>query len=236
MSRFHKPYIAAADPISIVKRALPTDLPIKVTGVLPRLKEGGAFVKFSHEPQVQVANIENTVRDYLKDEPIKPWFNPWRRVRSFLVMGRPWIEDLHRYPSEKLKVEFLPITPGGEAIELSQEILYSLFRKYGKIADIVPQPLDSKAVPKFASIKFRLTRHSIMAKNCMHGFTVVENEGGGKAGTVLRLAYEQKAKAHWYRDWLINHPRIVIPIVAALIATFTMAIFDPYVPSTCSLS
>ena len=227
MKRFDKPYIAAADPISIVKRALPTDLPIKVTGVLPRLKEGGAFVKFSHEPQIQVAQIEGTVRDYLKEQPIKPWFNPWRRVRSFLVMGRPWIEDLQRIPSQKLKVEFLPTTPGGEAAELSQETLYSLFRKYGKIADIIAQPQDSKAVPRFAFVLFRNTRHSIMAKNCMHGFTVLESGGGGKSGTFLRLAYEQKSKSHWYRDWLFNHPRIVIPAIAALLATFTMAIFDP---------
>ena len=227
MKRFHKPYIAAADPISIVKRALPEGIPIKVTGVLPRLKEGGAFVKFSHEPQVQVSDVEGTVRDYLKEQPIKPWFNPWRRVRTFLVMGRPWIEDLHRFPSQKLKVEFLSATPGGEATELSQEILYSLFRKYGKIVEIIPQALDSKAVPRFAFIYFRLTRHSIMAKNCMHGFTVAQTSGGGSAGTILRLAYEQKAKSHWYRDWLFNHPRIVIPAVAALLATFTMAIFDP---------
>ena len=137
------------------------------------------------------------------------------------------MEDLHRFPSSRLKVEFLPTKPGGDAAELSQETLYSLFRKYGKLADIMPQPTDSKVLPKFAFLNFIRTRNAIMAKNCMHGFTLPENQGGGMAGTVLKLGYEQKIKAHWIRDWLFSHPRVVIPAVAALVATITVAVFDP---------
>ena len=234
LKRLNSPRLGVADPMSIIKQALPSDLPMKVTEVLPRLREGGAFVKFSHEPAIEVKQIEERLRNYLKKNPIKPWFNPLRRVRTFLVQGRPWIEDLRRFPSSRLKVEFLPTSPGGEAAELSQETLYSLFRRYGKLADIVPQPVDSKVTPKFAFLNFRLTRHAIMAKNCMHGFVVLESEGGGKTGTVLRLVYEQKMKAHWIRDWIVNHPRITIPLMAALLATFTVAVFDPCVYRVCA--
>jgi len=227
MKRLNSPRLGIADPMSIIKQAVPKHLPVTITEVLPRLKEGGAFVKFSHDPQIQIQEIEGTLRDYLKKNPIKPWFNPWRRVRTFLVQGRPWVEDLRRFPSSKLKVEFLPKAPGGEAAELSQEQLYSLFRKYGKLADIEPQSPDSKITPKYAFLNFRLTRHAIMAKNCMHGFTLPQSEGGGKGGTVLRLMYEQKMKAHWIRDWIVNHPRITFPLLAALLATFTVAVFDP---------
>ncbi|KAL8704037.1 MAG: hypothetical protein Q9225_008101, partial [Loekoesia sp. 1 TL-2023] len=66
-----------------------------------------------------------------------------------------------------------------------------------------------------------------MAKNCMHGFILPESEGGGKNGTVLKMVYEQRAKAHFLRDWIFNHPRIVIPVVAALLASVTVAVFDP---------
>jgi len=66
-----------------------------------------------------------------------------------------------------------------------------------------------------------------MARNCLHGMKVAEEAGGGSAGTILRLSYEDKMKSHWIRDWLVNHPRVVIPAVAALIATFTVAVFDP---------
>ena len=217
--------IQAADPKSITTRALPDSL--KVKEVIPRMKEGGAFVKFSYDTQADVIEIERTLRKYLKENPIKPWFNPFRRVRTFLVQGRPWVEDLVRYPSTILRVEFIPSTPEGQAAELSQENLYSMFRKYGKLADIESQPQGSKDLPKFAVLRFTKMRHAIMAKNCMHGFKVSETEGGGAAGTVLKLVYQQRAKAHWIRDWLFSHPRIVIPAVAALVATLTVAVFDP---------
>lgn len=144
-----------------------------------------------------------------------------------MVRGRPWVEDLYRLPTPRIKVEFLPPNPGTEAVELSQEQLYAFFRPYGKLADIIPQAPDSKILPKFAFLDFTARRRAIMAKNCMHGYTVSEAEGGGKAGTLLRLTYEQKVKAHWIRDWLVNHPRLVIPAVAAIVAGITVAIFDP---------
>ena len=213
--------------MSIIKRALPDEMPLKVTEVMPRIKEGGAFVKFSYKDAVSPTELEGTLKEYLKEQPIKPWFNPFRRVRAFLVQGRPWIEDLRRLPSTKLKVEFLPTSPESSAAELTQETLYSHFRKYGKLAEISAQPSDSKALPKYAFIEFTRARFATMAKNCMHGFVLVEEAGGGKTGTVLKLTYESKVKAHWIRDWLANHPRIVIPAVAALVATISVAVFDP---------
>jgi len=64
-------------------------------------------------------------------------------------------------------------------------------------------------------------------QNCMHGYTVDEEHGGGKLGTVLRLTYEQRQKTRWIWDWLSNHPRIVIPLLAALVAGITVTVFDP---------
>jgi len=61
----------------------------------------------------------------------------------------------------------------------------------------------------------------------LQSFTVAESAGGGASGTVIRLSFESTAKQHWIRDWLVNHPRVVIPAVAALVATVTVAVFDP---------
>jgi hypothetical protein len=227
MKRMSNPNVAAADPMSIIKRALPPKLPLKVSEIVPRLREGGAYVKFSHDGAISLTELEGTLKGYLKEHPIKPWFNPFKRVRAYLVRGKPWVEDMYRLPSSRLRVEFVPPTPDGTAAELSQETLFTLFRRYGKIADIQPMPSDSKTMPKYAIIDYSRMRNAIMAKSCLHGFTLVEEEGGGKAGTVLKLKFEQKIKAHWIRDWLFNHPRIVIPAIAALVATFTVAVFDP---------
>ena len=224
---FNYPSLALADPPTIINRALPETLPLKVTEVLPRVREGGAFVKFTYNEVLKPEELEGKLKDYLQENPITPWFNPLRRVRAYLVKGKPWIEDLYRLPSSRLKVEFLPTSPEASAAELTQETLFSLFRPYGKLADIAAQPSDSKVLPRYAFVNFTGLRFAVMAKNCMHGIVLPPSAGGGKSGTLLKLTFEPKIKAHWIRDWLFNHPRIVIPAVAAIVATITVAIFDP---------
>ncbi|TPX09964.1 uncharacterized protein E0L32_008811 [Thyridium curvatum] len=227
LRRFESSTLGMMNPINMVKRAIPGDLPIKVTEIVPRLKDGGAFVKFNHPADVTAAEIESNLSQRLREKPLKPWFSPFRGVQAGLVNGVPWLEDLYRFPKSRVKVEFVPSEPGNDAVELSQEGLYSMFRKYGMIGEIISQPFDSKAVPRYAYLDFVLVRDAIMARNCMHGFVVPESLGGGKNGTKLRLSYEQRVKPHHIWEWLTSHPRIVIPIIAALLATVTVAIFDP---------
>ncbi|KAH7046661.1 RNA12 protein-domain-containing protein [Macrophomina phaseolina] len=228
MKRLKSPTVAAADPITVLKSSPVVDkAKITIEEVLPRLKEGGAFVKITHDPSVNPAAVESEVIAHLKQARIKPWWNPFQRMRARLVRGRPWVEDLYRLPSTRLKVEFLPAEAGSEPAELSPEQLYSIFRPYGKLKDIVTQPPDSKIIPRYAYLDFTLARRAIMAKNCLHGVKIAESEGGGKTGTLLRLTYEAKHKGHWFRDWLLGHPRIVIPAVIAVLGTITVTVFDP---------
>ncbi|KAG6180568.1 hypothetical protein E4U36_004747 [Claviceps purpurea] len=215
------------DPIALVKKAIPQDMPLKVTEILPRLKDGGAFVKVQYAASISPQEIESTLLKKLQEQPLKPWFSPFRGITARLVRGTPWLEDLYRFPSTLVKVEFVPPEPGATAEELSEESLYSMFRRYGKIADILPQPFDSKVVPKYAHIEFPRLSDAIMARNCMHGFVVQEAMGGGKTGTLLRLSYSRKEKVHSFWNWMTNHPRIVIPILAALLAAASVIIFDP---------
>lgn len=137
------------------------------------------------------------------------------------------MEDLYRYPTNLLKIEFVAPESGQSPEDLSEETLYSLFRRYGKIADIIPQPQDSKATPRYAHLNFPLLRDAIMARNCLHGFVVEEALGGGKNGTRLRMSYEKRVKARRIWNWLSSHPRIVVPILAALLAGISVIIFDP---------
>ncbi|KAI9158394.1 Mitochondrial escape protein 2 [Paramyrothecium foliicola] len=225
--RFDSSSFGITDPIRLVKMAIPQDLAIKVTEILPTLKDGGAFVKFEHDPQLSASEIEETLTKKLEESPLKPWFNPFQRIKARLVRGTPWLEDLYRYPSSLVKVEFVPPQPGTTPVELSEETLYTLFRRYGKIADIIPQPADSKVTPRYAMVGFPVTRDAIMTRNCMHGFVVDEVLGGGKDGTKLRMSYERKVKKHSIWNWLTSHPRIVVPAIAALIAGISVIVFDP---------
>jgi len=199
----------------------------EVVEVLPRFGEGGAFLKFKHGGVHDSRAVAEAVHKYLHEHAQRPWWNPFSTVRASLVLGRPWVEDLSRRPSRRLKVEFLPTEPGAEVAELTQEQLYGFFRCFGKLSDIIAQPSDSKVVPRYAYLDFANNRKAIMAKNCMHGYTVNDAEGGGKSGTLLRLTYEKKQRFGWIKDWIFSHPRIVIPILAALIAGISLTIFDP---------
>ncbi|KAF2857251.1 hypothetical protein K470DRAFT_261004 [Piedraia hortae CBS 480.64] len=223
--------LGAASPRHVLEDAVRTNnlgiTHVSVVEVLPRLKEGGAFVKFAHDEHSDPATISEAVRVYLKNQRIRPWWNPLRRVKASLVVGKPWLEDLYRLPSRRLMVEFLPTNPAATAAELSPEQLYSFFRPYGKLAEIVPQPADSKVLPRFAYLDFSHRDRAVLAKNCLHGYTVREDEGGGKDGTVLRLTYHKKSRFRWAKDFFLNHPRIVVPLLAALVAGISIAIFDP---------
>ncbi|KAK0268573.1 mitochondrial escape protein 2 [Friedmanniomyces endolithicus] len=221
----------AASPSEIVQNATKgSNLglgPVTVVEVLPRINEAGAFLKFSHDESTDPATVAEAVRQHLKKNKIRPWWNPFTSVKAMLVLGKPWIEDLYRLPSRRLRVEFFPTQPGKEAAELSQEQLYSFFRPYGKLSDIVAQPSDSKVVPRYAYLDFTRIGKAVMAKNCLHGYTVTEAQGGGQLGTMFRLTYEKKQRTGWIWDWLLNHPRVVIPALAALIAGLSVTVFDP---------
>ena len=293
------------DPASIVeKTSSKGSCPVHVVSVIPRLKEGGAFVKFAlsdvadaeaesrktktdepvkvvespsvktvkgrgrgkaselaptpaalptgstaattataaDETRAAAISLEHRLREYLRMHRIRPWWNPLTRLHARLVLGRPWIEDLRRPPSQILRVDFLsppsssaassaipPASTPSDTV-LSQEQLYQLFRQYGLLADISFIQTDPKTTPgpsKYALLHFANIRRAMMARNCMHGYLVSEAEGGGKNGTVLRLTYEKKVKGKWIRDWLFSHPRIVIPVLAAILATVTVSVFDP---------
>ncbi|KAI1753149.1 RNA12 protein [Xylaria castorea] len=227
MRRFETASVGFMDPIKMIKRAVSDDIPVKVTEIVPRLKDGGAFVKFTHPADVAPRDIESRISKFLAEKPIKPFFSPFRGVQAGLVKGVPWLEDLQRFPKNRLRVEFVPKNPGEEAVELSQETLYSMFRRYGSISEISSQPWDSKAVPKYAYVDFRFVRDAVMARNCLHGFVVPEELGGGKFGTKFRMSYERRTKPHRIWDWITNHPRIVIPVIVALLTGLTVVIFDP---------
>ena len=227
LKRVNRPRFAASEPIEIIKRALPSNLEIEIKEVVPRFNEGGVFVKYLRKSMDKNVDIEAAIKAHLKKNPIKPWFNPFQKVKVGRVRGRPWIEDLYRIPSQRLRVEFLPNNPEYPAVELTQEALYSLLRPYGKLENIDREPSDSKVMPRYAYVEFTRAKYAVMARNCMHGFKVSEENGGGKFGTVLKMKYERKIKFSAIKDWILNHPRIVIPAIAALIAATTVVVFDP---------
>ncbi|KAK4167289.1 RNA12 protein-domain-containing protein [Cladorrhinum sp. PSN259] len=225
LKRFNSSTLGMFDPAALIKKAIPKDVPMEIIQIIPRTKEGGAYVKFRYPRYSSAADIQAKLSESLEKYPVKPWFSPFRSISTGLVLGRPWLEDLYRLPKSRLRVEFVAAKDSETPDELSQESIYNLFRRYGWIADITSQPPDSKVLPKYAYVDFVSAKDAVMARNCLHGFVLQEE--GSKAATRLRLSYEKRVKPHNIWNWITNHPRIVIPVLAAFIAAFSVVVFDP---------
>ncbi|KAI9249027.1 RNA12 protein-domain-containing protein [Sporodiniella umbellata] len=205
-----------------VKQAIPSkDLPhhFEVKDILARTKDGGAIVKFSYssteETKAVVAKeLVDRIQGYIQKSSLVAPFN-FQQLRTFLVKGQPFLEDLlARYPTQRLRIEFQ-----GDPVHI--ERLYEQLRPYGKIFDISlhPNPNVGKDPSRYAIVQFKRIRSATSARNCLHGYTV--------DGTRLNVLYERQMRTNVFKEWLMSHPRITIPIAAAMFAGVTYAVFDP---------
>lgn len=189
----------------------------KIGGIEPRLKDGGMFVHFSYvhpssyTTKEALREIESRCEQHLISHGHYMWFN-FQKVRAFLVKGSPFLEDMaSRYPNKRIRIEYTG-DPGGV------EGLYTLFRKYGKIVDIVQLPLV-KDMPKQAIVQYSFMRASTSAKNCLHGAEL--------NGVKLNVTYESSLKGNVIWTWLSNHPRLSVPMGGFVVAGISFIIFDP---------
>jgi len=199
----------------VPKDKIPCDF--EVEQAIARTKEGGAFVKFKYKSDTQSVLpasklIMKHISDHLKEHYTRTFFN-FQPVRAFLVKGEPFIEDIiSRYPSLKLRVEF-------QGPDLTIEQLYHNFRPYGKIFDISILSPASKELPRYATVQFSRMRSATSARNCLHGLKL--------EGTRLNIVYESQMRTNVVKQWIVEHPRITVPVVAASLAGFTYVVFDP---------
>ncbi|KAJ8593905.1 hypothetical protein M405DRAFT_930530 [Rhizopogon salebrosus TDB-379] len=185
----------------------------------PHKKDGGVFVRFAYNPHDDQNALE-TLQTDLRHEADKhgglPSWSGLNYCNIWLVKGRPFIEDMYRYPSGIVKVSF-------DGPDVPEEALYSLFRPYGRIYNLtVPTPVPAGTL-RSSDVLFHRVRSATIARNTIHGYTFFNN--GAK--TRLRTVYQRPIQAHAIRGWLTSHPRIVLPILFFLLGTLTYTIFDP---------
>ncbi|KAI9661411.1 MAG: mitochondrial escape protein 2 [Alyxoria varia] len=213
----------------IFRKALRGDENTQLLDVIPRLRDGGALVHFQCPDNAAVLDVESKLQKYMEKHCPRPWWNPFVKTKVSVAQGSPAVDDLNRFPSRTLRVEF--VSPGEEgsgsaAVEPSQSSLFSLFRPYGRLLEIRPQPADSKEAPRYALLDFASVEGAIQGKNCMHNFTW-KRPNSADVVAKLKISYQRSEKANWVFNWLSKHPRIVVPLIAGLVATITVAIFDP---------
>ncbi|PVH23529.1 hypothetical protein CXQ85_003819 [Candidozyma haemuli] len=197
------------------ERSLPEGTSVKQ--FVPLRRDGGAFIKFlvppTSTPKELTQILEKNIRacKTTNSNPLSSLtalFKP--HPSAFQVKGTPWIEDLSRFPSPKLKVKF-------QGDVLNEEELYLLFRRYGQIKDIHP----ANSSTPYATVVFKYTDSCIRAKNCVTGIPYDDGK------STLHLQYIPVERVNYLANMINNHQRIAIPLILALLATIAVLIFEP---------
>ncbi|SCV02426.1 LAME_0H00276g1_1 [Lachancea meyersii CBS 8951] len=195
----------------IMEYASPESNPIhglELRSSIPVKRDGGVFATFLVPRGYTLAEVNSMIQKNTAKESSKSVLSFVTRAAAFPVKGSPWIEDLRRLPSTMVKIKF-------EGQPLIEEEIYSLFRRYGTIVDIFPP----KKGENTATLRYRSFRGAICAKNCVSGMEI--------HNSVIHVQYERLANEHMFKDFFINHTRIAIPLVIALLSIAAVLIFDP---------
>lgn len=167
------------------------------------------------EEAATLSVINSRIRPHLRPvhqfafSPTKLFPASWLPIPSVhIVIGTPWLEDLARYPSRTISISF---TEGGCPTE---QQLWEILRPYGQLLRLEINAKDSKATAVFHRL-----RSATAARNCLYGASV--------AGRKLAIDYIPPGHTHKIWEWLTSHPRIVLPVLAFFLGTFTYAVFDP---------
>ncbi|KAJ7197249.1 RNA12 protein-domain-containing protein [Mycena pura] len=191
-----------------------------IVDIQPYYKDGGAFVTFEYTAS-DSENAIRTIEAELKEEVAKRGGLPswWQGARAnvWLVKGKPWTEDMWRFPTQFVNVAF-------EGPDIREERLYHLFRPYGVIIDIQQPTSFPAGTLRSSNVLFKSLRYATIARNTIHGLEVSTPES---ASTRLHLTYSPPFHPHKIQEWLTNHPKIVLPIIIFLLGSLTYTIFDP---------
>ncbi|SCU89335.1 LADA_0E14906g1_1 [Lachancea dasiensis] len=195
----------------ILEFASPKNNPIhglELRSTIPVKRDGGVFATFLVPHRYSVAEVNSMIQKNTAEESSLSWLSFITRAAAFPVKGSPWIEDLRRLPSTTIKIKF-------EGQTLIEEEMYSLFRRYGTIVDIFP-PKNGEST---ATLRYRSFRGAICAKNCVSGMEI--------HNSVIHVQYERLANEHMFRDFFLNHTKIAIPLIIAILSVTAVLIFDP---------
>eukprot|EP01122_Echinamoeba_exundans_P012852 TRINITY_DN54_c0_g2_i1.p1 TRINITY_DN54_c0_g2~~TRINITY_DN54_c0_g2_i1.p1 ORF type:complete len:694 (+),score=162.95 TRINITY_DN54_c0_g2_i1:38-2119(+) len=123
---------------------------------------------------------------------------------AFVVEGNPFTEDLvDRRPTLMLQLKL-------KGPMLTDEEIFSQFRRFGKMRDLT---IDEKAAT--AKVVFDSIHSANAAMNCMHLKKIGE--------TMLEVSYAPYARFKIPWD-VIASPRLIVPIAGATITTITLLI------------
>ncbi|CCD26820.1 Yme2p NDAI_0I02520 [Naumovozyma dairenensis CBS 421] len=181
---------------------------LRLRSTIPVKRDGGVFATFLIPERYTKAEVNAKIQQNTANESSHSLLSYFTKATAFPVKGTPWIEDLRRLPNTTITVKF-------QGPALTEEEMYSLFRRYGTIIDIFPA---TASVP-YAQVKYKSYRGAICAKNCVSGIEI--------RNTVIHIQYDKVIKAHFFGKFFVNHTRIAVPVLIALLSFLAVLVFDP---------
>lgn len=236
---------------TLIPKLLPAG--VEVIRMVPREREGGAFVTFRAPPSFVLQVLRNLaandgettvasprfvqkgtedilskvcdgISQYLKNHPVRAFLCP-HAVRAHRVRGSPYLEDFRaRYPASRVIVR---VEPKGA---VSEEQIYQRLRHYGQLDDLEVLPEGKGFVAAFV-----YSAGAVAARNCLHRarirFPMDEGtDAAGKLaseeGVLLRIEYEPFLQK-WLLDTLKTNYRFFVPFAVFAMLGTTYVIWDP---------
>ncbi|CAK9052076.1 unnamed protein product [Durusdinium trenchii] len=207
--------------------------------MVPREKEGGAFVYFRAPPTFVLQafrpavlrrpcevtkmrfvptddillKVSEGICQYFRTHDVRAFLCP-HPVRAHRVKGTPYLEDFaSRYPSSQLQIRFDPTG------QVKEEQLYEILRRYGQLEDL-------QATEQGYLASFRYTAGAVAARNCLHR-ALVEADGAKNAdGPRFQIDYKQFMQK-WIWETITSNARLIFPIFVVLMFGTTYFIWDP---------
>ncbi|GJJ12482.1 hypothetical protein Clacol_006724 [Clathrus columnatus] len=205
----------------------------ELISVNPRIKDGGVFIEFYYISDSEattasnstlvddpaLTKIQSTMLEKINSQGGLPSSIPFKTGHIWRVIGYPWKEDMRRYASRTLRVEF-------DGPDIREERLWDFLRPFGRIEYINPPVPVPAGMLRSSHVTFQRISSATVAHNCIHGISI-PSPSNPQVSTRLNTSYERPIKAHVIRDWLTSHPRIVFPVLVFLIGSLTYTVFDP---------
>ncbi|KAF7319445.1 hypothetical protein HMN09_00283000 [Mycena chlorophos] len=196
-----------------------------VVELKPLNKDGCILVTFEYDaagsdPESALSGIEAAIQQEAQKTGGLPSWTGRYRGRAWLVKGDLWAEDMWRLAHQFLSIQF-------EGPDVDEQRLYDMLRPYGHIVNMLQQQTVPAGSRRFITVLFGDSRDAVNARNALHG--IVVSNGADQPPTKLHFTYTHQF-AHdrpSVLDWVMNHPRIALPVIFFVLGTISYAIFDP---------
>ena len=200
-----------------------------------------------------LSKIENSLREESEKHGALPSWLGFGRGTIWLVKGSPWNEVIAYFTPVLTKWhnsleghEPLCISSPQAYIRRPRRfrattlrivscafcLLFSQLKRsdiseqpYGRIIDLTMPSTVAAGAPRSATVTYQRIYSATIARNVIHGLDLFSpSSSTSLVKTRLRAGYQRPIQVHVIRDWMSNHPKIMLPLLLFFFGTVTYTV------------